>query len=202
MPSFARHGCPFFRRGERDPVTPQGVLGFIGDFLHQADVIYMPALTGEDLHSAVLAKKSTSGGLDGWSWNELKALPLSWYVGLAWILRLVEDTGIWPDGLLDAYITMITKTDGNSTPLGHQPLSVLPVIYRLWASVRLGHIQHWFYSWVPDTVFSAGKVVSSVDAWYAISSDIEEVLTGAIDGSVHLFVADVIKSFDTVDRGI
>ena len=71
--------------------------------------IDMPVLTGEDLHSAVLAKKSTSGGLDGWSGNELKALPLSWYVGLAWVLRLVEDTGVWPEGLLDAYIMMIPK---------------------------------------------------------------------------------------------
>ena len=97
----------------------------------------MPVLTGEDLHSAVLAKKSTSGGLDGWGWNELKALPLSWYVGLAWILRLFEDTGVWPDGLLDAYITMIPMTDGDSTPSGQRPLCVLPVIYRLWASVRL-----------------------------------------------------------------
>ena len=92
------------------------------------------------------------GGLDGWGWNELKALPLSWYVGLAWILRLVEDTGVWPDGLLDAYITMIPKTDGDSTPLGQRLLCVLPVIHRLWASVRLGHIQQWFYSWDPNTV--------------------------------------------------
>ena len=28
------------------------------------------------------------------------------------------------------------------------------------------------------------------------------MLTGAVEGHVHLFVADVIKSFDTVDRGI
>ena len=34
------------------------------------------------------------------------------------------------------------------------------------------------------------------------SLDIEEVLAGAADSHVHLFVADVIKSFDTVDRGI
>ena len=31
--------------------------------------------------------------------------------------------------------------------------------------------------------------------------DIEEVLSGVVD-SVHLYVADVIKSFDTVERGI
>ena len=34
------------------------------------------------------------------------------------------------------------------------------------------------------------------------SLDIEEVLSGAADSHVHLFVADVVKSFDTVDRGI
>ena len=33
-------------------------------------------------------------------------------------------------------------------------------------------------------------------------SYIEEVLSGASDSHLHLFVADVIKSFDTVDRGI
>ena len=33
-------------------------------------------------------------------------------------------------------------------------------------------------------------------------SDIEEVLAGAIDSHVHLFVADVVKSFDTIDRDI
>ena len=87
-------------------------------------------------------------------------------------------------------------------PLGQRPLCLLPVMYRLWASVRLGHIQEWFFSWVPNTVFSAGKGVSSVDAWYATTLDIEEVLSGAVEGHLHLFVADVVKSFDTVDRGI
>ena len=49
---------------------------------------------------------------------------------------------------------------------------------------------------------SAGKAWSSVDAWYCTSLDIEEVISGTVDGYVHLFVADVVKSFDTVDRNI
>ena len=40
----------------------------------------------------------------------------------------------------------------------------------------------------------------SVEAWYTSAHDIEEVLSGAADSHVHLFVADVVKSFDTVDR--
>ena len=42
----------------------------------------------------------------------------------------------------------------------------------------------------------------SVEAWCTSSLDIEEVLCGAADSHVHLFVADVVKSFDTADRGI
>ena len=59
-----------------------------------------------------------------------------------------------------------------------------------------------FKSWVPDSVFSAGGGRGSVEAWYATALDIDELLTGATDSDVHLFVADVIKSFDTVDRTI
>ena len=109
---------------------------------------------------------------------------------------------MWPDGLLDAYITMIPKTGDDATPLGQRLLSVLPIVYRIWASARMGQLDGWFESWVPDSVFSAGGGRGSVAAWYTSALDIEEVLAGATDSHVHLFVADVVKSFDTVDRGI
>ena len=162
-------------------------------------LLELPILTGEELHETAMAKKSTAAGLDGWAWNEIKALSLSWFVGLALVLRQVETTGQWPQGLLDVYIAMIPKA---GTPLGQRSLCVLPVVYRLWASVRLAHLKDLFYSWVPDSVISAGKGVSSVDAWYATAIDIEEVLSQAGHSDFHIFVADVVKSFDTVDRDI
>ena len=114
----------------------------------------------------------------------------------------LEETGVWPDGLLDAYITMIPKVDGDATPLGQRPLTVLPVVYRIWASARMLQLEPWFRRWVPSCVFSAGGGRSSVQAWFTTALDIEEVLSGIVEGDVHIFVADVIKSFDTVDRGI
>ena len=41
-----------------------------------------------------------------------------------------------------------------------------------------------------------------MEAWYTSALDIEEVLTGAADSDIHLFVADVVNSLDTVDRRI
>ena len=79
---------------------------------------------------------------------------------------------------------------------------MLPIVYRIWASARMGQLEGRFNSWVPDSVFSAGSGRGSVEAWKTSALDIEEVLSGAVDSDVHFFVADVIKSFDTVDREI
>ena len=35
---------------------------------------------------------------------------------------------------------MIPKTDGDATPLGQRPQSVLPIVYRIWASARVGRL--------------------------------------------------------------
>ena len=147
--------------------------------------VALPRLIGQDV---VRREGATAGSLDGWVWRELKVLPVSWYDELARTLTKVEDSGVWPDGLLDAYIAMIPKTDGDATHLGQRPLSVLPVVYRIWASVRMDQFD----------VLSAGGGRSSVEAWKISALDIEEVLTGATDSDVHLFVADFIHSFDTV----
>ena len=76
------------------------------------------------------------------------------------------------------------------------------MVYRIWASARVIQLEAWCRSWVPDSVFSAGGGRSSVDAWYTTALDVEEVLSGIVESDVHLFVADVIKSFDMVDRAI
>ena len=113
----------------------------MGHLLPQEPLLDLPRITGRDLQEVAGAEKSTAGGLDGWAWNEVKALSLPWFSGLATLLELVESTGVWLQGLLDAYIAMNPKADGDSTSPGQRPLSVLPVVYRLWASIRLGHLR-------------------------------------------------------------
>ena len=199
---FRKAWLPYFcRSGHRE--TSLDEFGFeVDGWLPLLPEVHLPRLTGQMLADVVHHKSVSAGGLDGWGWRELKVLPVSCFNGLARILTKVEDFGVWLDGLLDAYITMIPKTDGDATPLGQRPLSVLPVVYRIWASARMGQLDGWFKSWVPDSVFSAGGGRGSVEAWCTSALDIEEVLSGAADSHVHFFVADVIKPFDTVDRGI
>ena len=146
--------------------------------------VLLPRLTGQMLADFVQRKSATAGSLDGWGWRELKVLPVSWYDELARILAKVEDFGIWPDGLLDTYIAIIPKTDGDATHLGQRPFGVLPIVYRVWASARMSQLEDWFRSWVPDSVFSAGGGRGSVEAWCTSALDIEEVPAGATDSEM------------------
>ena len=55
---------------------------------------------------------------------------------------------------------------------------------------------------LPKSVYSLGNGLSSVEAWFSTALDVEEVLSGTGGDQLHVMVADVIKSFDTVDRSI
>ena len=77
---FRKAWMPFFFRTEgRDLVTAETFPGLVGSYLEQAGELELPVLTGENLYAAPLATHATSGGLDGWGWNVLKASP---YLGL------------------------------------------------------------------------------------------------------------------------
>ena len=195
-------GCLSFCRGDWGHAGLDAFRAVADVLTPLLDEVQLPPLTGDMLYEVARAKKPTAGSIDGWGWREFKALPVAWFDRLDAVFTLVEQEGGWPDGLLDAYIAMIPKADGDSTPLGQRPLCVLPVAYRLWASVRLGHLKEWFQSWVPASVFSAGEGRRADEAWYSNALDLEESLSGVLDSDVHIFVADVVKSFDTVDRGI
>ena len=176
---FRKAWLPYFcRSGQREASLEEFDVEVEG-WLPLLPEVHLPCLTGQMLADVVVQRKgATAGSLDGWGWREFQVLPVSWFDELARILTKVEDLGVWPDGLLDAYIAMIPKTDGDATPLGQRPLTVLPVVYRIWAATRMSQLDDWFKSWVPDSVFSAGGGRGSVEAWYTSALDIEEVLSG------------------------
>ena len=139
---FRKAWLPFFcRSGQRD-TSLEEFDGEVDWWLPLLPEVHLPQLTGQVLADAVQRKGATAGSFDGWGWRELKFLLVSWYGELAPILTKVEDVGVWPDGLLDAYIAMIPKTDGDATPLGQRPLSVLPIVVfgllLVWSSLRTG----------------------------------------------------------------
>ena len=70
--------------------------------------------------------------------------------------------------------------------------------HQTWAFCRIGLV---LLLCLPFRV-QCWKGVLSVDAWCATALDVEEVLSEGRPGDLHIFLADVVKSFDTVDRDI
>ena len=115
---FRRAWMPFFCRGDRGHADLDAFRAVAEGLTPLLDEVQFPPLIGDMLFEVVSSKKPTAGSLDGWGWREFKALLVAWFDKLASIFTLVEEEGVWPDGLLDAYIATISKADGDSTPLG------------------------------------------------------------------------------------
>ena len=153
---FRKAWLPYFcRSGQRETSLDEFNDECVG-WLPHLDEFFLPALTRDMLFEVVRRKSATAGSLDGWGWRELKVLLVAWFDGLARILAKVEEFGVWPDGLLDAYITMIPKVDGDATPLGQRPLSVLPVVYRIWGGLGRGFLHVFLVLGVGVVLFKLG----------------------------------------------
>ena len=115
---FREAWLPFFCRSGQRETSLEEFNKEVGEWLPLIPEVALFQLTGQMLADVVRREGATAGSLDAWGWRELKVLPVSWYDELARILTKVEDCGCWPDGLLDPYIAMIPKIDGDATPLG------------------------------------------------------------------------------------
>ena len=95
---FRKAWMPFFCWSGHLAVTSDQFLAFLGLLLPQEPLLHLPRITGRDLQDIARAERSTAGGLDGWAWNEIKALPLPWFSGLAILLEFAKASGVWPQG--------------------------------------------------------------------------------------------------------
>ena len=75
MLNYSGRGCLSSCRSGHSVVITHQYLEFIGTFPDQEHVIDLPWITAQDLYEVAMADKVSAGGLDGWAWNDVKALP-------------------------------------------------------------------------------------------------------------------------------
>ena len=201
MLSSAKLGCLFSVGLVVLSLLLISVLGIVGHLFPQEPQFDLPRITGRDLQEVARAKKSTAGGLDGWAWNEIKALPLPWFSGLAILLELVETTGVWPQGLLDAYIAMIPKADGDSLLLANDPSVCSPLCTGCGLPSSLDICGSGLRGGYLDR---CSALVMVCPRWRpgSLLLWILKRFSGTGGDQLHVMAADVIKSFDTVDQSI
>ena len=136
----------------------------------------------------------TAPGPDGWTAEELRLWGPHHIAALTALFAAVERLGRWPSGLAAADVVLLPKPGGPpDQALQRRPITLLPVIYRLWARLRLSAVDHWRAQWDP----AAGDAPKGPDgqAW-DLSWDLACAEAG---GQVVAGVAiDMTKCYDSV----
>lgn len=160
----------------------------------------MEALTVEDVLEVVGRLKATgAAGLDGWSPKDLKALPRAILEYLVLFYELVEATGEWPQALQCAAVTLIPKGEG-AEPLDQRPLSVMPVVYRIWAAIYVRKLLPWQEKWIHRSQHGCRAKHSTSDAILRTALGLEQAM---LDGEDLCGAAlDFSKAFDNIPIAI
>eukprot|EP00662_Eupelagonemidae_sp_cell21_P058248 gene58248-biopygen37513 len=158
-------------------------------------------LTADDLRRALNRMNACSaGGLDGWRPAELKRLPKPLLELLATMLNSFEETGEWPDALLEAFITLIPKDNANGGPLDLRPITVTSALYRLWAATRVRQILEWQELWLPRGARGFRIGCGTDDVYYTLALRIERALLR--DEPLVGLGLDLAKAFDSLPQEI
>ena len=136
--------------------------------------VYITVHILDDIHY-VLSKKlkpSTATGLDGWRPSEIKQLPDCLLQALLDVFHLCEAQGQFPSSFYYySYTTLIPK-GVSRTPLSLRPITVLPVPYRIYASLRCQTLLKWQNSWIHPSQFAFCKGRSTTSLNSSLSFDL------------------------------
>ena len=129
----------------------------------------------------------------------VKVLPVSWFDCLARILSCVEDFGIWPEGLLDAYIADIPKVDGDATPLVWAQTPAEGAVNLLECALgRYSSSQLWRLPIDFDVEGAARRVAEEPDVW-TDGSLVDDRMSGVSSAGAGCFT---YRDFGLIGSGV
>ena len=142
---------PIFAKHSEESNPPPSVAVFLdkyGSTIPNIEPQRLSPLTLEDIKRALGKIGSQgAGGLDGWTPFELRQLPDCVLALLLPMFEIIEKSGEWPELLCWAGITLIPKGEGGE-PLNLRPITVTPVVYRVWAAAKMRQCIQWQELWI------------------------------------------------------
>ena len=119
----------------------------------------------------------SSLGADSWSVAELRLLPDALLGRLCSLFDLIEETGRWPEDLCLGIISPLLKdAELPMTADNTRPITVMSVVYRLWAATRMQELTLWQETWLSSCVASYRPQMGCEDLWYAEALRVEHAL--------------------------
>ena len=146
-----------------------------------AELPGMPPLTGDLLWDVVRhIPRAEAQGLDAWSPDDLKAMPKKAFDDLADVLAQLGAEGKWLEGLSEAIVALFPKKDDHG-PLAQRPISLLPMVYKLWAAACGAILKDWFAKEGHASAWGQGKGKGADTAAWMAAAQAELASAGGYD---------------------
>ena len=162
---------------------------------------FAPSISLQEIKDALKkSKPNKARGPDCWSVAELRLMPDPFLCGLGALFNLILEKGEWPDPVLWASVSMLSKTDETFEIQQTRPITVLSAFYRLWAKIIARKFLDHVRQWLPDSV--QGNRTQSSSRW--LSSHLQlQVEKGLCDGSAfHILSLDLTKAYNLLSRSL
>lgn len=137
-------------------------------------------------------------GMDGVARLDLLRLHHEHNQQMLSVIQTTEQTGQWPQQMCHGAVHSLRKTENASSVDAFRPITVLPVPYRTWASIRGRELLKHLGQLVPGTLCGNVAHRSAGDMWYSIQLSVEQALVD--DRSLVGGIMDICKAFSCLPR--
>ena len=120
--------------------------------------------------------KYSAAGLDNWSVAAVQSLPDLMLGKLCDVFHVIEQSQRWPFSFTSGYFCLIPKPESDNSPSSLRPLSILSVLYRAWASMRLSELMMWQETWCHPSQSGFRSLHDCLDSWYPLALQVEQAL--------------------------
>ena len=110
-----------------------------------------------------------------------------------------HENPIWPPALTWGSTPLLPKGRTPHSPLNLRPLTILSVIYRIWAGVRASQLRQWQESWIHPSLHGGRAGHETLDGVFETNLHIEQAQEAGTN--LYLLLLDYRKFFDFVIQG-
>ena len=121
------------------------------------------------------------------------------YQLLAQLFNSIEHHPAWPSTLTKARAVFLSKDPSDTgNPKAYRILKITSVIYRLWATIRVKHLDHWVRGWAEPEMYAGIPGAGAEEGWYLTQLEMEHHTSN--NTPITAASIDIYKCFDQVVR--
>lgn len=176
------------------------ILEFAHGFLPRLQLEWSP-LDPVSLEKCINGKKrTTTGGLDGVSIEDLRCMCPEAHVNFVDMFSHAEATGDWPVQVLAGRVTCLAKVETPCDALDFHPITVLGLLFRCWGTRNAKYAIRRLDEHLPDGLFGSRPSKYAGQVWSHLLWSIELAYENEMPLSG--IMADIRKAFNYLPRSV